>query len=317
MAEKLKIQIYSEIPTLNEDNDQEEKYILKYKEKFKCNIWKSKKCHPNSPKLSKQEIIKINEKMNKLKTKRKLKECNGRCLFCTKSAEITNKYITENNAKIEEVLKEKDKIKIEEKMKEEDIIMDEPNTNPQIPAHDNKPNINELVRIETRGDGNCLPRAILQQLELNQEKHLLLRHEISKSILEFDIDKDILKALNYDNKNELAKEILKPNKFIGYLEITPFLIKYNLKCNIYLEDNPLKGNKWISLNDKSEENNNQEQIYLSYHQGKYEHLEAHFTCLKNPVLQATQFKSKINALIEGDDKEKEKIPINLMIWNID
>ena len=105
-------------------------------------------------------------------------------------------------------------------MKEEDIIMDEPNTNPQIPAHDNKPNINELVRIETRGDGNCLPRAILQQLELNQEKHLLLRHEISKSILEFDIDKDILKALNYDNKNELAKEILKPNKFIGYLEIT-------------------------------------------------------------------------------------------------
>ena len=27
--------------------------------------------------------------------------------------------------------------------------------------------------------------------------------------------------------------------------------------------------------------------------------------------------SKINALIEGDDKEKEKIPINLMIWNID
>lgn len=317
MAEKLKIQICSEIPTLNEDNDQEEKYILKYKEKFKCNIWKSKKCHPNSPKLSKQEIIKINEKMNKLKTKRKLKECNGRCLFCTKSAEITNKYITENNAKIEEVLKEKDKIKIEEKMKEEDIIMDEPNTNPQIPAHDNKPNINELVRIETRGDGNCLPRAILQQLELNQEKHLLLRHEISKSILEFDIDKDILKALNYDNKNELAKEILKPNKFIGYLEITPFLIKYNLKCNIYLEDNPLKGNKWISLNDKSEENNNQEQIYLSYHQGKYEHLEAHFTCLKNPVLQATQFKSKINALIEGDDKEKEKIPINLMIWNID
>ena len=107
MAEKLKIQICSEIPTLNEDNDQEEKYILKYKEKFKCNIWKSKKCHPNSPKLSKQEIIKINEKMNKLKTKRKLKECNGRCLFCTKSAEITNKYITENNAKIEEVLKEK------------------------------------------------------------------------------------------------------------------------------------------------------------------------------------------------------------------
>ena len=57
MAEKLKIQICSEIPTLNEDNDQEEKYILKYKEKFKCNIWKCKKCHPNSPKLSKQEII--------------------------------------------------------------------------------------------------------------------------------------------------------------------------------------------------------------------------------------------------------------------
>ena len=71
MAEKLKIQICSEIPTLNEDNDQEEKYILECKEKFKCNIWKCKKCHPNSPKLSKQEIIKINEQIkDKEKTQR-------------------------------------------------------------------------------------------------------------------------------------------------------------------------------------------------------------------------------------------------------
>ena len=38
MAENLKNQICSEIPTFNENSNQEEKYILKYKEKLKCNI---------------------------------------------------------------------------------------------------------------------------------------------------------------------------------------------------------------------------------------------------------------------------------------
>ena len=317
MAENLKNQICSEIPTFNENSNQEEKYILKYKEKLKCNIWKCKKCHPHSPKLSKQQIIKINEKMNNLKTKRKLKECNGRCLFCIKSAEISNKYITEHNQKIDEAIKEKEKLKNEERIKEDDIIMEEPNANLQTSTKNKRPNINELIRTETKGDGNCLPRAILQQIDIDSDKHLILRHEISKAILEFDIEKDILKALNYDNKEELAEEVKKPEKFIGYLEITPFLIKYNLKCNIYLEDNSLKGNKWIILNDKTQEQKNQEQIFLSYYKGKYEHLEAHYTCLKDPNHQAVQFKKLIMTILEGENKIQEKIPINLMLWNID
>jgi hypothetical protein len=42
MAEKLKIKICSEIPTLNEDNDQEEKYIPNIKKSLNATYGKVK-----------------------------------------------------------------------------------------------------------------------------------------------------------------------------------------------------------------------------------------------------------------------------------
>ena len=74
-----------------------------------------------------------------------------------------------------------------------------------------------------------------------------LRKEISNNIKDYNYNKDILDALNYQNSAQLSKDVNKIDTFIGYESIVPFCIKYNIICKIYLEDDMYKGNKWIGI----------------------------------------------------------------------
>ena len=198
MAEKLKNQICKNLPTTYENEKKEETNKTNYKPRLKCNIWKCHKCHPNAPTLSKAEISKINKKMEESKKPRKLKECNGKCIFCIKAAEIANKYITEHNAKITQ---EQEKLPKEEINKEinheqnEDIIMEE-----NDPLIEKIPNIHDLEKIEIKKDGNCLSKSILEILDINQNEYMTLKKEIATAVIEENWENETLQQLNYESK---------------------------------------------------------------------------------------------------------------------
>ena len=60
---------------------------------LKCNVWKCRYCHPNSPRLTKEQIQQIRNKMNTQKKPRKLKKCNHPyCDFCDKE-KVNNQNI--------------------------------------------------------------------------------------------------------------------------------------------------------------------------------------------------------------------------------
>ena len=62
-----------------------------------------------------------------------------------------------------------------------------------------EPNINIFDKIKIKADGNCLPRAILNELDIIENYHAELRKEISNNIKDYNYNKDILDALNYQN----------------------------------------------------------------------------------------------------------------------
>lgn len=70
---------------------------------LKCNVWKCWTCHPNSPRLTYEQIQQIRIKMNNKKSPRRLKGCNHEnCTYCQKQMIITNKYIQEFNDQLKE-----------------------------------------------------------------------------------------------------------------------------------------------------------------------------------------------------------------------
>ena len=59
-----------------------------------------------SPKLNKEQLQKIREKMNRQKKPRKLKGCNHpSCKFCQRYTQTANKYIQDFNDKLKENLR--------------------------------------------------------------------------------------------------------------------------------------------------------------------------------------------------------------------
>ena len=206
---------------LSEEPPPETKIVLK------CNVWKCRYCHQNSPRLTKEQIQQIRNKMNTQKKPRKLKKCNHPyCDFCDKQIDIANKYIQEFNDKLKEEKVNNQNINSKEQTIEEipakNIIIADPPKSLEI-----NNDISEYIIKDPDGDGNCCPRAILLSCGLDDEDHQIIRKEIAKSIQEFKWDEDTLKALGYSNKEELTSIAEKSGNFIGYEELTPFLIKYN------------------------------------------------------------------------------------------
>ena len=123
-----------------------------------------------------------------------------------------------------------------------------------------KRDINDYTIKDPVGDGNCCLRAILLSWRLDEEDHQIIIKEIAKSIQEFKLDEDTLKALGYSNKVKLISIGEKSGNFIGYEELTLFLIKHNIKLSIYTKDRYSKGKEWIYINNNPKEE--QEEITL-------------------------------------------------------
>lgn len=105
----------------------------------------------------------------------------------------------------------------------------------------------------------------------------------------------------------------KEGNFIGYEEFIPFLIKYNIKCNLYTKDKYYKGREWITLNDK----NDIEEITLWYKQGSYQRLTGHYTALIRNNYTPKNFKAKLLNIINNKiSKPQTKTQVNIMVWNI-
>ena len=253
--------------------------------------------------------------MNSQKYPRKLKKWNHLyCDFCDKQIDIANKYIQEFNDKLKEQIANQQDSSINEQTKTEEIpdkniIIADPPKNQEASK-----DINDYIIKDPEVDGNCCPRAILLCCGLEEEDHQIVRKEIAKSIQEFKWDEDTLKALGYNSKEELINIAEKPGNFIGYEELTPFLIKYNIKLNLYTKDKYFKGREWIHINSKPTK---QEEITMWYKQGSYQTLTGHYQALIKENTAPKQLKKKLLNLINKHKKENHiKTKVNIMVWNL-
>lgn len=253
------------------------------------------------------------------KKPRKLKECKYEwCSYCQRYIKKANQYIAMENREIQEYNTKRENAPNSSSNHDDDIIMKEEDTTKEIKESSTNPNINDYERIKVQGGGNCAFRAILTTAGIKAEEWLYLRKLTAQKIKEYNWEKDVLEALNYSSSEELANKIENSNCFVGYEELTPLIQYYDIKCYIYLSDDKYKKNKWITINDK-ESNTQQESIKLWLHQGTHPELEGHYDALINENNHPIKFKEKLQKDIQAIklNEEHNKPEVNIMLWNCD
>lgn len=253
------------------------------------------------------------------KKPRKLKECKHEwCAYCQRYIKKANQYIAMENREIQEYNTKRENAPNLSSNHDDDIIMKEEDTTKEIKESSTNPNINDYERIKVQGGGNCAFRAILTTAWIKAEEWLYLRKLTAQKIKEYNWEKDVLEALNYSSSEELANKIENSNCFVGYEELTPLIQYYDIKCYIYLSDDKYKKNKWITINDK-ESNTQQESIKLWLHQGTHTELEGHYHALINENNHPIKFKEKLQKDIQAIklNEEHNKTEVNIMLWNCD
>ena len=187
-------------------------------------------------------------------------------------------------------------------------------------ADNNKPTQNYFDTVKIEGDGNCLFKAILEALNINQSKHKTLREYTAKAIETKEWDQGVLEAIGIRNPHELADKVRTPNTFVGETAISPLAEKLQITVAIYLKDTT---KQWIKENDTGQH----EIIYLEYLQGKYanSYLEGHYNTLKPKTQQellSTQRVLKELQQIECENAKNQQNKlsiqnkINILVWNI-
>ena len=295
--------------------------------RIKCNTYRCRKCNPLSPKLTKEEI-KIIQERNKNRTKpRQLKYCTNNCKICNIYIQKANYYIEQEI--LEYCIKQNEiKDNKQREQKESESQPEDKNEKyiKQTILDDNNLSIKDNFNlIKIRGDGNCLYRAILESLEINQKYHTTLRELAAKITEHRNWNIDQLTAYKVDSPKELADKIREPNSFSGEEAIISLAEYLKLTISIYMND---RGKTWIRLNAKQEN----EKIYLEFNQGKYadKDLEGHYNTLLPKVERATKAKEILNKYIaENETKQieatnKKNHPnsnknninkIKILIWN--
>ena len=177
-------------------------------------------------------------------------------------------------------------------------------------------NIQDLERTRAEGIDTQAFKSILISTGLKSEDWYLLSKITIKCIQTHNWG-DSLKELGYQTQEELTNKILTQNSFINYEELTPLFQYFNIKCNIYLSDDKYKSNQWIKINDKTEYDKNQEEIYLWLHQGENQYIEGYYESLINQEKKPTKFKQRLlqemQKLKTNDQPTYSKISI--MQWN--
>ena len=121
---------------------------------------------------------------------------------------------------------------------------------------------------------------------------------MAKTAEDYEWEQEILTSLNYQDNIDIAEKIKTPNSFIGYIEITPWLKKYNINLKIWLEDTRYQSSPWLSINQNDQKTSTQNKIYLSFKQGTRPDLdlEGHY----NPLIPNIRSNQQLRVTIYND-----------------
>jgi hypothetical protein len=179
-----------------------------------CNCRGCRSCHPEQPKLTKEEIqiIKLKAQQNKnIKPKR----CEKGCQYCLKISEKINQQryqqsITKQN-------EEENNITKNTTTKETKTIIDNAQYIKQISSY--TPEELKLEMKKTNGDGNCAIYAILQCLSISTKYHSKFRNIIANIIEKTPMTKEQLLENGYETKKEYIEKIKQNYYWLGYNEL--------------------------------------------------------------------------------------------------
>ena len=191
------------------------------------------------------------------------KACNQGCTYCFKTIPNANKFIYEKNIEIIERRKSQSQIKNQNEISKNEEQNNDINTNisNNIEINLRNEDITKFKIKKVRGDGNCILRAILESVGINENKCYILRDALVQTIEQANIDKDSLNNNGFESKNQLISYVSENGQHLGIEILSILLEKFNIKTNIWL-DNKINGMKWIILNDKKDIN--QPKIYLNF-----------------------------------------------------
>ena len=109
--------------------------------------------------------------------------------------------------------------------------------------------------LETEKDGNCLINSILDYIGIDIKYNISLRKLIGKLIREANIDENIIRALNYNTKEEYINYITTDKNWCGYQELTYISIKYNILIAKYSTQTRNKNkHQWFFIYDQYKSN---------------------------------------------------------------
>ena len=165
-------------------------------------------CYSNQPKLT-FEIIQIIRKRPEQNKNPKPKRCTKECSYCQKVIERKNYFANQQkkedekniNNQIQEIANEQIQLNINE---EETINIRE--TTEFLKAIN--PNEMGIKLLQTEKDGNCLINSVLKSIGINSKYNISLRKLLGKLIREANIDENIIRALNYNAKEEYINQVI-------------------------------------------------------------------------------------------------------------
>ena len=284
-----------------------------------------KTCHPNQPKLTKQEIQIIIQKSQQNKNP-KPKRCTKECAYCQKVIERKNYFLNQQTKK--------------EAAKNNEEINNDSNNQPNINTEETI-NIKETIEylkqinpitvginiLETEKDGNCLINSILKTLGIDTKYNMHLRKVIANIIKGAKINEDILHSLNYNTKEEYINYVITDKNWCGYHELTYLALQYNILIAIYspptqyknydqwyfiYDQRKNKANSVLLLHYKESEDNTRDQTqhYSGYDISK---LKVNLNRIKNIILEEI-IKQEENKKQNNPINQKEN-EINILVWN--
>ena len=302
------------------------------------------KCNGNIPKISTEKLEEI-KKLNKIKKKIiPLKHCGFDCNYCKKTIPYTNKFIMNLNKEIKEQKIEKqiqlNKInknigqKLENNNHKEIGQILEKNyqsDNKKIKEQIQHQNIKSINRYDfkinkVKGEGNCLLKAILKSVGLEESHHKNFSEALINICKETNFDDLILNDYGFNNKEKLIEYVRTERNNLGIDTLSLILEKYNI-CFYIWHDNKINGEKWIIINKKKEEN--QPTIFLNYKDYKDKfpdnleiaEINARYDALISEKYQNENTKNILKQLIDNSIEKRKITPENktevkILIWNV-
>ena len=123
--------------------------------------------------------------------------------------------------------------------KNEDIneIRTSININKQNKESQKNTNDRNSFKLEkVKGDGNCSLRAILKGAKMDENKHTLLREALTNIVRENQFSEEQLQYNGFQSKQDLIDYVSTPGEHLGMEIISLLLEKYNIKIEIWLEN---------------------------------------------------------------------------------